>query len=165
MAKFKAVVKTDFGELHVEADTVKELEGGLHSLGIEFEAGKLRKTAAKPLGAAVPLHPPSGSGPGGQVPDVLIGRLDELTMPDLTQAILYYDMDEATKQQLFERSMALGKPISPEWLDHNMLRDLDGRVVVRRKEGRTAYYGLSPKGRFTAKQRMDELLKSFEQKT
>ena len=38
MAKFKAIIRTNFGELEVEGETVKELRDGLIELG--FSAGQ-----------------------------------------------------------------------------------------------------------------------------
>ncbi len=45
MAKFKVVIRTDFGELEVEGETVKELRDGLREMGFSVEqADALLKT-------------------------------------------------------------------------------------------------------------------------
>lgn len=37
MAKFKVVIRTNFGELEVEGETVKELKNGLIEMGFSAE--------------------------------------------------------------------------------------------------------------------------------
>ncbi len=45
MAKFKVVIRTNFGELEVEGETVKELRDGLAEMGFSSEqAEALLKT-------------------------------------------------------------------------------------------------------------------------
>jgi hypothetical protein len=45
LAKFKVVIRTDFGELEVEGETVKELRDGLTEMGFSaHQADVLLKT-------------------------------------------------------------------------------------------------------------------------
>lgn len=37
MAKFKVIIRTNFGELEVDGDTVKELKEGLREIGFSAE--------------------------------------------------------------------------------------------------------------------------------
>lgn len=37
MLKFKVIIRTNFGELEVEGDTVKELRDGLNEIGFSIE--------------------------------------------------------------------------------------------------------------------------------
>ena len=157
MAKFGAVVKTSFGEVHVEADSVEELRGNLKLLGIELngrEGGK-RRTKEQRL---VVRHPDDLSGPVGKVPDEIISKFHEMSNPDIAMAILLYEVEDASKEQIIERSKTLGKPIPSIWATH-FNRDMGGDVAVSRREGRVVYYKLSDGGRLKAKKRMEELLK------
>lgn len=157
MAKFKAVVNTSFGEVHVEADSLEELKGSLKLLGIGFDRKADGKGRTKEHRVVV-QHPEGVTTPDGKVPDEIISKFHEMTNPDIAMAILLYEVKDASKEQIIERSKTLGKPIPSIWATH-FNRDMAGDVAVSRREGRVVYYKLSDGGRLKAKKRMEELLK------
>lgn len=156
MAKFKAVVNTSFGEVHVEADSLEELRGSLERLGISF--GKDSKKGETKEHRVVAAHPEDTLSPEGKVPDEIISKFQEMTNPDIAMAVLFYEVKDASKEQIIQRSKILGKPIPSVWATH-FNRDMGGDVAVSRREGRLVYYRLSDGGRLKAKKRMEELLK------
>ena len=156
MTKFKAVVSTSFGEVHVEADSLEELTGSLKLLGVSLN-GKVGGKGRTKERRVVALRPGDLLGPEGKVPDEIISKSHEMTNSDIAMAILLYEVEDASKEQIIERSKTLGKPIPSVWATH-FNRDMGGDVAVSRRDGRIVYYKLSDGGRLKAKKRMEELL-------
>ncbi len=96
MAKFKAVVNTSFGEVHVEADSLEELKGSLKLLGIGFDRKADGKGRTKEHRVVV-QHPEGVTTPDGKVPDEIISKFHEMTNPDIAMAILLYEVKDASE--------------------------------------------------------------------
>jgi hypothetical protein len=167
---FRITVRTSYGELGVEGDTIEELKNRIKEIGMSNEQlESVLKLATNQLNSTHTVQTDSVREVPPQYkaaisPD-LIGKLDSMSNRDLVMALLYYEGPVMTKKEMLSQSIEWGKSIAPLWLDKKFSEDMGDLVVKTKGVDASPGYKLSNQGRYKANLRMNELISSPQQKS
>lgn len=162
LATLRIAVRTDYGELSVEGDSLEDLVQAAEKLGIS--QGRINRILADVQGdakVAVTSNLPGTTQPSPSVfPGELVSKLSSMTPTDIVTTLLYYKGPILTKSELLSQSAELGKELEPNWLDKNFARDTKGLVTQTKTTDGKPGYKLSDQGNYKTRLRIEELSSS-----